>query len=277
MEVDKKFDNLFFKEDIIKEGEKLPNKLKDSLEKGKIIINDWNKDKLNSLINDCLNIENNIKDINIINESIKKCNSNNSKIYFIPQESDINYFIDSIKEFGKIYYNDFKFRLKICPSNVIKDRKFTITGEKENIFTKTGKDCLWMGTICENQLDKSIEQHTWKIKILKTQHYYIMIGVATADFDFNSASYEKNKNYGWYYYCYNGTLYSGPPHNYQAKNVKLKSRTNEITIIMNMKKKTLKFIIDTEDKGESYTDIPLDKPITPSILLYNTNDSVEIL
>ena len=274
MEVDKKFDNLFFKEDIIKEGEKLPNKLKESLEKGKIIINDWNKDKLNSLINDCLNIENNIKDINIINESIKKCNSNNSKIYFIPQESDINYFIDIIKEFGKIY-NYFIF--KKCPSNVIEDRKFTITGEKENIFTKTGKDCLWMGTICENQLDKSIEQHTWKIKILKTQHYYIMIGVATADFDFNSASYEKNKNYGWYYYCYNGTLYSGPPHNYQAKNVKLKSRTNEITIIMNMKKKTLKFIIDNEDKGESYTDIPLDKPITPSILLYNTNDSVEIL
>ena len=45
---------------------------------------------------------------------------------------------------------------------------------------------------------------------------------------------------------------------------------------MNMKKRTLKFIIDNEDKSESYTDIPLDKPISPSILLYHTNDSVEI-
>ena len=45
---------------------------------------------------------------------------------------------------------------------------------------------------------------------------------------------------------------------------------------MNRKKRTLKFIIDNEDKGESYTDIPLDKPISPSVLLYEKNDSVEI-
>ena len=37
-----------------------------------------------------------------------------------------------------------------------------------------------------------------------------MIGVATIDFDINSAFYQTNKNYGWYYYCYNGQLYSGP-------------------------------------------------------------------
>ena len=45
---------------------------------------------------------------------------------------------------------------------------------------------------------------------------------------------------------------------------------------MNMKKRTLKFIINNEDKGESFTDIPLDKPIYPSVILYHTNDSVEI-
>ena len=134
-----------------------------------------------------------------------------------------------------------------------------------------------MGSICENELDKSKEEHIWKIKILKTLYYDIMVGVATIDFDINTASYEKNKNYGWYYYCNSGTLYSGPPHNCQNKGTNLKSKNNEIRIIMNMKKRTLKFIIDNEDKGESYTDIPLDKPITPSILLYNTNDSVEII
>ena len=42
-----------------------------SLEKGKKINEEWNDDNLNSLINDCINIENNIKEINIINESIK--------------------------------------------------------------------------------------------------------------------------------------------------------------------------------------------------------------
>ena len=106
-----------------------------------------------------------------------------------------------------------------------------------------------MGGICEEELDKSIEEHSWKIKILKTKEYYIMVGVATMDFDFNSASYETNKNYGWYYCCYDGELYSGPPHNYKHKNINLKSKTNEIKIVMNMKKITLKFIIDNKDKG----------------------------
>ena len=44
-----------------------------------------------------------------------------------------------------------------------------------------------------------------------------------------------------------------------------------------MKKGTLKFIIDKEDKGDSYTNIPLDKPLFPSVLLYHLNDSLEII
>ena len=44
-----------------------------------------------------------------------------------------------------------------------------------------------------------------------------------------------------------------------------------------MKERTLKFIIDNEDKGPSYSNIPIDKPLFPAICLYNTNDSVEIL
>ena len=59
LEVDKKFDELFFKEELIKEGEKLPNKVKISLEKGIISDNDWNdENKLSSIINDCIYIEN---------------------------------------------------------------------------------------------------------------------------------------------------------------------------------------------------------------------------
>ena len=59
-----------------------------------------------------------------------------------------------------------------------------------------------MGTICEYPLNQEREEHIWKIKILKTSHYYIMIGIATSDFDFNRASYNTNNNFGWYYYCY---------------------------------------------------------------------------
>ena len=72
-EVDNIYSKEFGKEDLIKNCEKLPNKIKSLLEKGKLIYNDWNDDnKLYSIINDCINIENNIKEINIINENVKK-------------------------------------------------------------------------------------------------------------------------------------------------------------------------------------------------------------
>ena len=130
-----------------------------------------------------------------------------------------------------------------------------------------------MGTICEYELDKSIEEHKWKIKILNTQNKDIMLGVAPSDFDINSSSYN---TCGWYFYCYNSHIYSGPPFNYSYKDTNLSKVDNEIIIVMNMKKRTLKFIINNEDKGESYTNIPMDKPIYPAVLLYHTNDSVEI-
>ena len=104
-----------------------------------------------------------------------------------------------------------------------------------------------------------------------------MIGIAASDFDFNRASYNTNNNFGWYYYCYYGSLYSGQPHNYQDKKTNLKSKKNEVIVVMNMKKRSLKFIIDGKDKGDSYIDIPLNKPIFPSILLADKDDSVEII
>ena len=129
------------------------------------------------------------------------------------------------------------------------------------------------GTICENELNKSIEEHTWKIKILKTKNKCIMVGVAPIDFDINSSDYS---TCGWYFYCYDSTLFSGPPYKYSCKNSGLSKVNDEIVIKMNMKKRTLKFIINNEDKGDSYINIPIDKPIFPAVLLCQPDDSVEI-
>ena len=85
-----------------------------------------------------------------------------------------------MKSFGKIYSKTFKFRE--CPNNVTENRKYIVTGENKNILTKTGPDHR-MGTICDDELDKTIEEHKWKIKILKTNHKWIMVGVAPNDFD----------------------------------------------------------------------------------------------
>ena len=98
LEVDKKFDNEYLNENIIKESENLPNKIKVSLEKGKNIETEWNdENKLNSLINDCINIENNIKEINIIDNNIKKINNNQKcNINFFPKDDKINEFLEKI-------------------------------------------------------------------------------------------------------------------------------------------------------------------------------------
>ena len=127
-----------------------------------------------------------------------------------------------------------------------------------------------MGTICEN-IFRENEVYKWKIKVLKTYDYNIMIGVAPVDFNINSTIYY---NYGWYYYLYNSKFSSGPPYNYN-KVTNLPNKKNEIEVIMDMNQKTLKFVIG--DKADSYNDIPIDKPLSPAIFLYHINDSIEII
>ena len=103
-----------------------------------------------------------------------------------------------------------------------------------------------------------------------------MVGVAPSDFDILSTN--QYKSYGWYMFCYYSPprLYSGPPFNYSNLETNLSGVKDEIVIVMNMRKRTLKFIINNEDKGDSYTNIPIDKPLFPAVLLYYKDDSVEI-
>ena len=63
-EVDNQFDKVFLNEDIIKDSEKIPNKIKNSLDQSKKMDNNWDDNKLNELIYECINIENNINEIN---------------------------------------------------------------------------------------------------------------------------------------------------------------------------------------------------------------------
>ena len=139
LEVDKKYNDIYFNEEIIKESDKLPNKIKISLEKGKEIENNWNNNKLNSLINDCLNIENNINYINKINENIIKCNSIKTEFSFISNEDEINQLFEIIKKFGDIKDNS----INTFDSNIEFDQNLVKTWvnnrnfKSELLFRKT--------------------------------------------------------------------------------------------------------------------------------------------
>ena len=102
LEVDKIYAGININNEIIKKCEKLPNKIKILLEKDNLNIED-KENKLNYIINHCINIENSIKEINMINESINKYkNMFTIKYNFYPiKEEDIK-FLEDIKTFGKI-------------------------------------------------------------------------------------------------------------------------------------------------------------------------------
>ena len=134
-EVDKIYDNTYFNENIIKDSEKLPDKIISSLENWKKINGKWNEEnKLNLLINECINIENNINQINSINVNIAKFKIlSELKIKFSPEEeNEIQKFLQNIKTFGKIE-NDINEKITesinylvinniIIDSNIIKNK-----------------------------------------------------------------------------------------------------------------------------------------------------------
>ena len=165
------------------------------------------------------------------------------------------------------------FKFKKCPNNLDNSKKYVVTGEKENIITKVGTNSDYFGIICKNILEEK-KEYKWKIKILKTDCYAILVGVAPIDFNINNSLYNKC---GWYFNCYNNGLYSGPPHNYNFLRTNFSKVQDEIIVVMNIEKRTLKFIINNEDKGNSYENIPIDKPLSPIVHLDYKNDSVEIV
>ena len=131
LEVDKKYNNIYFNDSIMKESEKLPNKIKLSLEKVCVIDKEYNDNNLSLFISDCINIENNIKEINTIKEKIDKSNEmDNFKITFIEENGEeVNKLLENIKEFG-------------CFDNIFKEINNPWTTEilNHNTFLYTLKD-----------------------------------------------------------------------------------------------------------------------------------------
>ena len=279
-EVEEVYSKNFFSDNFLKESNKFPTKIKYNIDKGKNVLDKWEeaeeKGKINLLINDCINIEKNIKELNDIKDKIASLNSK-SKMQFCTQDNDIEIISKKIKNLGKVVCYNYKYILKECPEDIDNKRKFKISGEKSNIITKIGPNFIWTGTTCISELKEYCE-YKWKIKILKSESKQIMIGVAPIDFNVNQldeSDFAINIC-GWYFYCYDLKLYSGPPHNYINKNSGINELLDEIVVIMNMNKRSLKFIVNNVDKGEQYQNIPIDKPLFPVVCLFKP-DTVEII
>ena len=132
LEVDKKYNEIYLDEQIIKKYEKLPNKVKMYLEKGKIIEKNWESNKkLNKFIYECLNIEYIINDINKIKEKTNNYNLENNKFEFLLNDNIENNLLQLIQRFGKIS--------KIESNSLEKESKEVkseVDGEKDNDIIK---------------------------------------------------------------------------------------------------------------------------------------------
>ena len=143
--IDEYYNSTYFKGDIIKETEKLPKKIKLSLKIGENIEKKWDDNNLSLMLNNCINIEKNIKDINKINECIEKFHSNdNKKIIFELDDKKINDISEKIKnlEIKKDFYEDFNIELK-NPIHILNSHTsniYCITILKDGRLASGGRD-----------------------------------------------------------------------------------------------------------------------------------------
>jgi hypothetical protein len=114
-ELNSKYENIGFREGSIKIIEKLPNKIEKTLEyfkgnKGEINLDMNNKNKLGYIINNCLMLENNARDINQMTGIIANYkNLKNCKlVFYLEEDKKINELQKLIEKFG-----DIKKKLKL--------------------------------------------------------------------------------------------------------------------------------------------------------------------
>ena len=178
---------------------------------------------------------------------------------------------------------------KKCPSYVDKFRKYfvdrnprivSMTGGLYVPSFPKGNHC----TIIGNTPLPLDQVSSWSIKILKSKEnngYGILIGVAPSDINQNVRNYDKC---GWHFNCWNSTLCSGPPHNYNNKEYGPRKGEGEcvhtgdsVGVVMDTTKGDLSFVMDDLDLGVAYEGIPRDKPLVPCVLLEYNGDSVELV
>ena len=190
----------------------------------------------------------------------------------LPEAKEVNDFLKNILTFGKIQLFNNKFiKFKESPKDINNKLIYTITGENKNILTKIETQ-NWIGILSENIFEKP-KLYKWKIKILKNQSKWIRVGIVPKDYDISKSS---NYSCGWCFYNFYPALYSGPPHYYDMKETNLNHIKEEIVIVANTEKGTIKFIVDKVDKGDSFNNIPFEQPFVPVVFLYSSNYSVEV-
>ena len=190
-EVDKKFNDTFLDENIIKQAEKLPDKIETLLNKGKMINKEWENIKKNELIMDCLNIENNISKINKIIDNIKNSSSLEHIIKFNYKSEDTDKIIEQISKLGYIedeYDNNCLFDSKIKFDQKLFKNWFDNRNFKSELLFRKSRD----GSKPEDFHNKCDNKGN-TITIIETTNGYIFGGYTELEWD-KSEKFKKDNS-----------------------------------------------------------------------------------
>ena len=265
LNIDKLFDNIYFKKDFIKDCEKFPKKLKISLEKGKKMMDDWNNKNLPLLINNCINIENNIKDINLLKNNLTKSIDIDSKIKFNMYNDELLF--KTIKNYGEIIKENQDFIFK-------RGNNYEVSNNGK-IATKNGEigfKCTIIGNI---EIPKN-KKSCWKFKINSEIHNSFIIGIGPENKN-NINDFFKNC---WSFDIYNMKLilHSGSYSEYTNNKFKIGAKKGDIIRIeVNRINHSLSFSINDKNCGIVYSEIPPNDELYPVIMPYEAKSSIEII
>ena len=166
---------------------------------------------------------------------------------------------------------------KKCPNYVDEKNKYFVDELSPMTTTKTKDDYndLPLCTVIGNTPLPQNKVTSWSIKILKSMNNdgsLIYIGIAP--FDIDQSKGDNCEKCGWYFDCYDSTLHSGPPHNYNGKEYGPRKGDGEyicigdsVGVVMDTAKGELSFVVNGVNLGVACDGIPLDKPLVPCVLL----------
>jgi len=162
-----------------------------------------------------------------------------------------------------------QFEIKFLPGDnyilSINDKRATKTGQTK-----------WDTCILGNQ-QVSSGVYVWTLSIVHSIKSYIMVGISPANI--NRKDQQLYTKCGWYFYCNNSTLHSGPPTSYSNRsysNTGQLSQDATVSVKLDVDRKTISYIINGMDYGVAYQNIPTQGKLCFCVLMSNANDTVEL-
>lgn len=186
------------------------------------------------------------------------------------------------KAFSASRDTKFGFVWKECPKFSRNSVKYTLSNSRRYAKKDDVDSDIYCTIIGKNNIPMR-STVWWKISctgIFDKGGEEFFVGVAPAEIDQRAT--RNQHSCGWYLCWGSGSLYSGPPHNYNNKSYcesRRVTKASVVGLIMNTNggSGTLSFMFDDLDNGVAYNGIPLDKPIVPCVLLHYAGDSIEIV